>query len=793
MEASFDEIVIAAYLHDVGKFAQRADKQEFFAKELEGQFCKQHKEGWYSHQHVLYTNGFLENTKNILPDGINVQKVIQLASAHHNPSTKEEWIIAEADRLSSGSDRCNILGVSEDSSSADETKLKFYEKPMLHLLSTLNLPGNKQPEKAYCKLHPLEKDSIIATKNSKIDKSDYEKLWNQFYKDYQELSGLSTAAYLKGLNSLLERYWWCVPSATNSDVDISLYQHAKTTAAFAAVLYRYFENRNDFSLEEIRNQEDERFAFVNGDISGIQKYIFDLKTSSDSAKLLRARSFQLWAVSQVLSEHICKQFNVCDANVITSAGGKFLLLLPAVNEFEQKLNDIQLYAETYFLKEFAGKLAVIISDAVKASGKDLQQKNIGILFNKIGTAADVAKQKKMQKALAKNGFVLEDFYSDLQINGECPKCGIFPKNPKNMENGEEGECDNCNKLTDIGRKLLKGSVVKLQSEELKHFGQIVHLYRSNEKIAEDCYSINEYIPGKPLMFLPYVAPLADEDDGIVKSFAELASESEGNNKIAMFKADIDNLGLIFNTALGDRLSISRYADLSFMLHYFFSSYFAWYVHEGSDEAHRYEDVIYTVFSGGDDLCIVGSWDAVLHFAKDFQKELCKFTNNNPNITISGGISLSSGTIPVNVIAAMAEENLEKSKSFSRNGQLKNAVTVFDTTVDWTSFDSALKDGDLLENLLENQTVSQGVIYKMIDFANRAKKVKGGNIRDLLSMGDIKNRTWKSNFYYIITRNVKDETSKNKLLDFASDDEKMINSKIAVSYALYKQRKNSEEE
>src|SRR5574344_717383 len=128
-KATFEEIVIAAWLHDVGKFAQRAGIQKYFDKNIEGQYGKLQKGGWYSHSHAVFTAGFLENVKDVFPDNVRPSVIRQLAAAHHNPSTYFEWIIAEGDRLSSGSDRCNNLDELEN-----EHNRKFYEKPMIQIL-----------------------------------------------------------------------------------------------------------------------------------------------------------------------------------------------------------------------------------------------------------------------------------------------------------------------------------------------------------------------------------------------------------------------------------------------------------------------------------------------------------------------------------------------------------------------------------------------------------------------------------------------------------------------------------
>ena len=144
-----EEIVLASWLHDVGKFAQRADVKNLYNEKLVAQYCRQTSYGGYSHQHVVYTEGFIDAYKNVFPSGINVLNVKNLAANHHNPSTYYDWIIAEADRLSSGSDRCNVLGEIDAKGESDfdesktETKLKFFEKPMIHILTFMFKPSVK--------------------------------------------------------------------------------------------------------------------------------------------------------------------------------------------------------------------------------------------------------------------------------------------------------------------------------------------------------------------------------------------------------------------------------------------------------------------------------------------------------------------------------------------------------------------------------------------------------------------------------------------------------------------------
>lgn len=784
-----EEVVIAAWLHDVGKFAQRVEIHELYNKNLEGQYCKSTKDGRFTHQHVIYTEGFLDKFKSILPDNVNFEHIKMLAASHHNPSTYYDWIISEADRLSSGSDRCNILGIAEceNENEFDEEKLKFYEKPMINILSTLHLNEKEMPKKAFCRMKPLDSDSVIPCENYKTSKEEYKTLWEMFVKDFQKLAGLEYDKFLLSLNSILERYWWCIPSATNSDADISLYQHSKTTAAFAATLFEYQKEQNDETELSLKT-DGKKFLFINGDISGIQKYIFDLKTSADNAKLLRAKSFQLWALSEIVSQYIVKQFGVTYANIMTSAGGKFIILLPNTQKVKKRLEQLQLEIEEYFLNEFAGKLTFIVSDGTEACYKDLQKENVLALMNKIGDDGDIAKSKKMQKAIKKNGAVLERLYEDLQKNGECPKCGVFPASCPDGSD-DDRQCKTCKKLIEIGGKLVKSAKIELHSDKLQHFGNVVKLYEWNEDI-NFYYSINDYKPGFPMVSLPYVAPKNENEE--LLTFEEIANRSKGNKRLAMFKADIDNLGLIFSQSLGKRMSFSRYADLSHQLHYFFSGFYAWFVDTQKDQFNDfYRNKIYTVFSGGDDLCVLGTWESVMQFALDFQKELKKVTNSNPSVTISGGIALVNSKLPVRNIADEAESLLEKSKG--KDG--KNAVTVFGATVSWNEYEKLLEDGKYLQTQLElnkknpKDGVSTGVIYKFFDFANRAEKTLGSKnkIADVSELVNAKDRIWKSNLIYVLARNVKNPELHEKLKSFGNSPDEMIKSRVAVSYALYMNR------
>ncbi|MBM4289800.1 MAG: HD domain-containing protein [Deltaproteobacteria bacterium] len=112
MDETVLKISLAAFLHDIGKFA---DKQ---AMGISEDFLNKHADlyqpafkGQYSHAHAVYTVAFIENLSELLPPECNQPQwgegdsFINLAASHHRPETPLQWIIALADRVSSGWDR----------------------------------------------------------------------------------------------------------------------------------------------------------------------------------------------------------------------------------------------------------------------------------------------------------------------------------------------------------------------------------------------------------------------------------------------------------------------------------------------------------------------------------------------------------------------------------------------------------------------------------------------------------------------------------------------------------------
>lgn len=83
---------------------------------------------------------------------------------------------------------------------------------------------------------------------------EYKKLWQGFEDEIKKIRPLSVRHYLNSVYYILQKYAWCVPSATyKSEPDISLFDHLKIASAIAGALYlaKDVKDKNFCLLEQI--------------------------------------------------------------------------------------------------------------------------------------------------------------------------------------------------------------------------------------------------------------------------------------------------------------------------------------------------------------------------------------------------------------------------------------------------------------------------------------------------------------------------------------------------------------
>ena len=288
MDENIYKIAIAAFLHDVGKFAERASGERKDNEKLETGFFpddeflnnnmdlyQPHFQGKYTHKHAVYTAAFIDQLEKLLPKEFNQSQwglddpFINLAAGHHNPKTPLQWIIAMADRISSGFDRQEFEDYNR------EVNIKDYRKTrLLAIFEGIKLNGQPKEDNldSYRFRYPLKE---LSPENIfPVDREDYRVLDSEeasieykrlFFEFVSSLEGLIHKHYIplwfEHFESLFLIYTSHIPAATVGNIvpDVSLYDHSKTTAALASAIYLYHLSNNDMKVEEICNYEDKKF------------------------------------------------------------------------------------------------------------------------------------------------------------------------------------------------------------------------------------------------------------------------------------------------------------------------------------------------------------------------------------------------------------------------------------------------------------------------------------------------------------------------------------------------------
>ena len=175
-----------------------------------------------------------------------------------------------------------------------------------------------------------------------------------------------------------------------------------------------------------------------------------------------------------------------------------------------------------------------------------------------------------------------------------------------------------------------------------------------------------------------------EPPNTTASFSQLAESSRGANRIGVLRMDVDNLGRIFTQGFKkETRSLSRLASLSRQLNLFFKYYInsickgelganlkCLDLSEKSTQRNMGRNIS-IVYSGGDDLFLVGAWDEVTEIAFDIEKSFTFYTGENPHLSISGGLIVQNANFPLYLLANLTGKAEKLAK---QNG--RNRITLF---------------------------------------------------------------------------------------------------------------------
>lgn len=424
--------------------------------------------------------------------------------------------------------------------------------------------------------------------------------------------------------------------------------------------------------------EEKKFdkLFVGGDLSGIQKFLYNI-TSRHASVSLKGRSTFLSNYLREVCTNIEKEIKDCGGTCdeLYCSGGKFYLITVNIPEIVKAIDEFAEHVKESLWEEHKGQLGINISYVAftEENGKfyveghdDEQNTRSGVLWKYVN--ADFARQKnqKFKKLLVSRpnrffGFQKDDEDSKELIVGKdykvCALTGI--------------ESPYCRPLAK--EDFAKEGLTLAEFEEEK----------DNNNVSENApvylpSVIEQIVQGKKLSI-----------KNRTKTFEQYATTDKGANKglkgdtyLGVLRMDVDGMGKKFIIGFE---TLDAYRDFSHRASVFFENDIQ------NKYLKEYKNFINVIYAGGDDLFIIGRWDKVIEFAKLIHDETVHVFKNDGyedvfskekkwcSISISGGIAIVKPKYPIAKAADMAGE----AEDAAKQGE-KNAFNMFGRTISWNS-------------------------------------------------------------------------------------------------------------
>lgn len=553
-------------------------------------------------------------------------------------------------------------------------------------------------------------------------------------------------AWVNSLLCLLESCLSFVPSSTftGESPDISLYDHSKVTAAIAACISEYLleqgegDYRNRLFVHETQFRQEQAFLLYSADVSGIQKFIFTVATDGALASL-RSRSFFLELLMEHYIDELLAACSLSRANLLYSGGGHCYLLLPNTGAAIEAAKNWNERFNQWLLEQFSGQL-FIAQGWTACSGNDLTN-------TPAAQAPYTAMFRRVSQSISRHKLHRYSPSQLLQMNRdaaredgrECKVCG------RSDQMLEGDRCFWCDQFVRLSQRILRSPIYFVSREKaLSDFslparqGE-VHFSLTDEKTARTrlkngeavvrIYSKNQVYTG-----LSYATRLYVGDYAASSSLEELCAGSKGIARLAVCRMDVDNLGQAFvsgfrnmkETAPEKRdhfLTISRTAAFSRQMSLFFKCFINPILAQPEPDGCRLSVAI--VYSGGDDVFLVGAWDGVIAAAQRIQQEFHRYCCGS--LTLSAGISLHNHHFPIRQAAAHSAALEDRAKQTPG----KNAIALFDPeaehTYHWQLFREKVL-GEKLDALAaffhqEEQERGNAFLYQLLELLRQAQQDK----------------------------------------------------------------------
>lgn len=498
-----------------------------------------------------------------------------------------------------------------------------------------------------------------------------------------------------------------IPASTarGEAADISLYDHQKLTAAIGACMYDYFQlqeidDYREYCFSGAKQQafrQEPVYLLVGADLSGIQNFLYTIP-SKGALKSLRGRSFYLDLLLENVADEILEILELSRCNLLYSGGGGFYLLLPNTSRTLDVLGEVNKAVNNWLLKYFGSRLYLSMGWA-ECSAADFKigesdQNPLGVRYQQIHDQLDQDKHARYNVEQLTQLFNPHSVLNRTKDGTrECSICHTSSAELMKYDAAGESDtwaCRTCRNLRGLGEKLLKHNLLVVTDNLLARAeayslpvpsvsGEKYITFLGHDKLEEArehirrVYCKNEMNTGNKMATRLWMGDYVTRSDyNNTMELEELAglaggsSDKAGIKRLGVMRADVDNLGAAFMAGFsGQYATLGRSAVLSRQLSLFFKMYVntlcagevnglqemqhsRFYLFDAAKDKAR---KVHIVYSGGDDMFIVGAWDELIELAVDIRRAFDRFTNGK--LTFSAGIGLFDSKCPM---AEMARQS-----------------------------------------------------------------------------------------------------------------------------------------
>lgn len=445
-----------------------------------------------------------------------------------------------------------------------------------------------------------------------------------------------------------------------------------------------------------------------GDLSGIQDFIFSVpREGGGQARRLRARSFLVQVLAECASVAVRHELGWPEDSLIVSAAGRFVLQGPRATDSEERMARLGERLESELIRLSGGQLRLSLAWSQTGSAPEEQYQQ-----------ALLRLQREKLRAFALAAQTGGRWHPrQLTLEPLGTPCELCHRRAASIELADDSgatrnACSTCRDEFELGRRLPGAEWLVLRRQpgdgDLEMLGLGVSLASGPQRDALAAFDLGGQATAPASRFRPLARYIPRDGEGKPLEFVELATRARGDALLAALKIDVDLLGQAFTRALTNGLH--AVANLSRRL----DEFFAITVQEELRSRDSPWRSMYTVFSGGDDLLMVGPWDVALDFAGRVQ-QLFREQFASQDLTLSAGLALFKPKRPVHLAAEEADALLEEAKTLCVPGAdtPRNQCAALGQRWKWQHHQVVVDSGKSLARWVDQGAAQRGWLHTIL--------------------------------------------------------------------------------